>query len=79
MTLITVFGSTGFLGRRIIARLTRERATLRVTVRHPDWVDTPTKSIGSGRTIPVSADVRDPSLPRRGAKDLTDVLVSRTR
>ena len=61
MTLITVFGGTGFLGRRIVERLTREGATLRVAVRHPDRVDTPAKSIGSGRTIPVAADVRDPS------------------
>ena len=61
MTLITVFGGAGFLGRRVVERLTREGATLRVAVRHPDRIDTPTKSIGTGRTIPVAADVRDPS------------------
>jgi uncharacterized protein YbjT (DUF2867 family) len=61
MTLITVFGGTGFLGRRIVERLACEGATVRVAVRHPDRVDTLTKSIGSGRTIPVAADVRDPS------------------
>jgi uncharacterized protein YbjT (DUF2867 family) len=61
MTLITVFGGTGFLGRRIVERLTREGATLRVAVRHPDRVDTLATSIGTGRTIPIVADVRDPS------------------
>ncbi len=61
MTQVTVFGGTGFLGRRIVERLTREGMTLRVAVRHPDRVDTLTKSIGGGRTIPVAADVRDPS------------------
>ncbi|MEA2728058.1 MAG: hypothetical protein QOF70_2533, partial [Acetobacteraceae bacterium] len=61
MTLITVFGGTGFLGRRIVERLACEGATVSVAVRHPERVDTLTKSIGSGRTIPVAADVRDPS------------------
>jgi NADH dehydrogenase len=61
MTLITVFGGTGFLGRRIVERLACEGATVRVAVRHPDRVDTLTKPIGSGGTIPVGADVRDPS------------------
>jgi NADH dehydrogenase len=60
MTQVTVFGGTGFLGRRIVERLRREGATLRVAVRHPDRVDTPATSIGSGRTTPVAADVRDP-------------------
>jgi NADH dehydrogenase len=32
-----------------------------VAVRHPDRVDTLTTSIGSGRAIPIAADVRDPS------------------
>jgi NADH dehydrogenase len=61
MTLITVFGGTGFLGRRIVERLAREGATLRVAVRRPEQVDPPTLSIGSGRTIAIAADVRDPS------------------
>ena len=61
MTLITVFGGTGFLGRRIVERLTREGATLRVAVRHPDRVETLAKSVDKGRTIPVVADVRDQS------------------
>jgi uncharacterized protein YbjT (DUF2867 family) len=59
--LITVFGGTGFLGRRIVERLAREGAILRVAVRHPDRVETLAKSIGRGRTIPFAADVRDQS------------------
>jgi uncharacterized protein YbjT (DUF2867 family) len=61
MTQITVFGGTGFLGRRIVKRLCQEGATLRVAVRHPDRVDTLIKSIASGRAIPAVADVRDSS------------------
>ncbi len=59
MTLITVFGGTGFLGRRIVERLTREGATIRVAVRHADRIETLAKSAGIGRTIPIAADVRD--------------------
>jgi uncharacterized protein YbjT (DUF2867 family) len=61
MTLITVFGGTGFLGRRIVKRLAREDATLRVAVRHPERVDVLAMAVGTGRTIPMAADVRDPS------------------
>lgn len=61
MTLITVFGGTGFLGRRIVERLTEDCSSLRVAVRHPEQVDTPAKSIGFGRTTLIAADVRDPS------------------
>jgi len=60
MTLITVFGGTGFLGRRIVERLAREDATLRVAVRHPERAVL-AMSVGTGRTIPMVADVRDPS------------------
>ena len=61
MTLITVFGGTGFLGRRIVERLTGDGVSLRVAVRHPEQVDKPAKSIGVGRTTLIAADVRDPS------------------
>jgi uncharacterized protein YbjT (DUF2867 family) len=61
MTLITVFGGTGFLGRRIVERLAREDATVRVAVRHPERADVLAMSVGTGRTIPVAADIRDPS------------------
>jgi uncharacterized protein YbjT (DUF2867 family) len=61
MTQVTVFGGTGFLGRRIVERLSREGAILRVAVRHPDRFETLAKSIASGQAIPIAADVRDPS------------------
>ena len=61
MTLMTVFGGTGFLGRRIVERLTRDGATVRLAVRNPDRVNVLAKSVGVGRTIPIAADVRDPS------------------
>jgi hypothetical protein len=36
MTTITVFGGTGFLGRRLALRLAAEGANVRVAVRYPD-------------------------------------------
>jgi uncharacterized protein YbjT (DUF2867 family) len=61
MTQVTVFGGTGFLGRRIVECLSREGATLRVAVRHPERVNTLAQSVTGGRAIPIAADVRDPS------------------
>jgi len=61
MTQVTVFGGTGFLGRRIVERLRREGAILRVAVRHPDRFETLEKSTARGQAIPIAADVRDPS------------------
>jgi uncharacterized protein YbjT (DUF2867 family) len=61
MTQITVFGGTGFLGRRIVERLGREGATLRVAVRHPERVNILAQKVTGGRAIPIAADVRDPS------------------
>jgi uncharacterized protein YbjT (DUF2867 family) len=61
MTLVTVFGGTGFLGRRIVERLIREGSTLRIAVRNPDRIDALAGSLDVGRVIPVAADVRNPS------------------
>ena len=36
MTTVTVFGGTGFLGRRLVRRLVAEGASARVAVRHPE-------------------------------------------
>src|ERR1700724_2466245 len=57
MPVVTVFGGTGFLGRRIVARLAKEGVTVRVAVRHPDRVDADSALAGAGRMIPVRADV----------------------
>jgi uncharacterized protein YbjT (DUF2867 family) len=59
MPLVTVFGGTGFLGRRIVERLTREGVTVQVAVRHPEQVDAGSALAGSGRTVPIAADVRN--------------------
>ena len=56
--LVTVFGGTGFLGRRIVDRLTREGMRVRVAVRHPEQAGT---DVGA-RPIQVSwvaADIRN--------------------
>ena len=36
MTVVVVFGGAGFLGRRLVHRLTAQGMTVRVAVRHPD-------------------------------------------
>src|SRR4051794_21854281 len=59
MPLVTVFGGTGFLGRRVVSSLTQDGAMVRVAVRHPERVDAGAITSASGRIIPVSADVRD--------------------
>jgi uncharacterized protein YbjT (DUF2867 family) len=56
MAVFTVFGGTGFLGRRIVERLAADGGTVRVAVRHPPE----SSSAGSyGCIVPVQADIRD--------------------
>jgi uncharacterized protein YbjT (DUF2867 family) len=59
MTTVVVFGGAGFLGRRLVHRLTAEGSTVRVAVRHPDpaWIEL--RSKGFDRVTVVPADVRD--------------------
>lgn len=59
MPLVTVFGGTGFLGRRVVGHLTQEGATVRLAVRHPESVDAGVIAAGLGCIVPISADVRD--------------------
>ena len=59
MTLVTVFGGTGFLGRHVVERLLNEGAVVRVAARHPKQIDLGDDAGGSGRAISVAADVRD--------------------
>lgn len=54
---VTVFGGSGFLGRRIAGRLAAGGAAVRVAVRNPDAAPAPEG--GAGRIVPVRADVRD--------------------
>lgn len=48
---VTVFGGTGFLGRRVVARLADAGALVRVASRHPGAPDE--------RAVPVTADITD--------------------
>ena len=59
MTTVVVFGGGGFLGRRLVHRLTAEGMTVRVAVRHPDPARIELRSMGFDRVTVVPADVRD--------------------
>jgi uncharacterized protein YbjT (DUF2867 family) len=59
MTTITVFGGTGFLGRRLVQRLAAEGASVRVAVRHPDPARSAPQAAGLDQITVFSADVRD--------------------
>ena len=59
MTTVVVFGGAGFLGRRLVLRLTTEGMTVRVAVRHPDHARIELQSIGFDRVTVVPADVCD--------------------
>ncbi|MGF1606533.1 MAG: complex I NDUFA9 subunit family protein [Rhodothalassiaceae bacterium] len=54
---VTVFGGSGFLGRRIVACLLGLRFCVRAAARHPERITVPAGS--QGRLIPVRADVTD--------------------
>ena len=57
--LVTVFGGTGFLGRRVVGHLAGEGADVRVAVRDPDRVRDVDRSGETGRVETLAADVRD--------------------
>jgi NADH dehydrogenase len=57
MAVVTVFGGTGFLGRRIVERIAADGATVRLAVRHPQR--NPFASSDDGRFVAVQADIRD--------------------
>src|SRR6478672_9653054 len=59
MTTVVVFGGGGFLGRRLVHRLTTEGMSVRVAVRHPDRARIELRSMGFDRVTVVPADVRD--------------------
>lgn len=59
MTTVTVFGGSGFLGRRLAERLAADGADVRVAVRHIERVGG-FADAGPGRIAVVRADVRDP-------------------
>jgi len=59
MSTVVVFGGGGFLGRRLVHRLTAEGMTVRVAVRHPDPARVGLRAIGFDQVTVVPADVRD--------------------
>ena len=59
MTTVSVFGGTGFLGRRLVQRLAAEGATVRVAVRHPERAQSALGTAGLDRVTVLCADVRD--------------------
>ena len=58
-TTVSVFGGTGFLGRRLVRRLAAEGATLRIAVRSPDRAHSVLRAVESDRVTVLRADVRD--------------------
>ena len=59
MTTVTVFGGSGFLGRRLVRRLAAEGATMRVAVRHPDRARSALRASGVDGVTVIRVDVRD--------------------
>jgi uncharacterized protein YbjT (DUF2867 family) len=59
MTTVSVFGGSGFLGRRVVQRLTSEGMTVRVAVRHADRARSALRAAGLDRVTVFGADVRD--------------------
>lgn len=61
MTTVTVFGGSGFLGRRLVRRLAAEGAVLRIAVRSPERADDALENADRDRVRVLRADVRDPA------------------
>jgi NADH dehydrogenase len=59
MTMVSVFGGTGFLGRRLVRRLAAEGATLRIAVRSPEQARNVLRTADLDRVTVLRADVRD--------------------
>jgi len=59
MTMVVVFGGGGFLGQRLVGRLTAEGMSVRVAVRYPDPARIKLRAIGFDLVTVVPADVRD--------------------
>jgi uncharacterized protein YbjT (DUF2867 family) len=59
MTTVSVFGGTGFLGRRLVRRLVAEGATLRIAVWSPDRARSVLGAVDRDHVMVLRADVRD--------------------
>lgn len=69
---VTVFGGTGFLGRRIVATLLEAGREVRVATRHPETVDA---AAWASRVESIAADVRDPEAVARAVQS-ADAIVN---
>lgn len=67
---VTVFGGTGFLGRRIVEHLAGNGASVRVAVRHPKHAPLPQR----GDIQAVYADVQDPASVAQAVKECEAVV-----
>jgi NADH dehydrogenase len=59
MTTVSVFGGTGFLGRRLVRRLVAEGATLPIAVWSPDRARSFLGAVDRDHVMVLRADVRD--------------------
>jgi uncharacterized protein YbjT (DUF2867 family) len=59
MTTISVFGGTGFFGRRLVQRLVAEGASVRVAVRHSERARSILDAVDPDRVAILRADIRD--------------------
>ncbi|MEQ9010755.1 complex I NDUFA9 subunit family protein [Algiphilus sp.] len=69
---VTVFGGTGFLGRRIVATLLEAGREVRVATRNPETVDA---AAWASRVKSIAADVRDPEAVARAVQS-ADAIVN---
>jgi NADH dehydrogenase len=76
MATVVVFGGGGFLGRRLVDRLTAEGMTVRVAVRYPDLVRSELRSSSPERVTVVPADVRDQASVAAAIKEADAVINS---
>jgi len=59
MTTVSVFGGTGFLGRRLVQRLAAAGTSVRIAVRHAERARIALRAAGLDRVAVFGADVRD--------------------
>ena len=73
---VTVFGGSGFLGRRIVKHLAAEGTSVRVAVRHPERASFLERLGRTGQIELVQADVRDEKTVSRAVKQSASVINS---
>ena len=64
---VTVFGGTGFLGRRVVQRLLARDLSVRVAVRYPERIVAHFPPFTSTRSKPTSMTIAPLRLPSRAS------------